>query len=561
MTDQTPNEINEIDEQEPFIPPRYLLILSALGFIVAIFVAATQAEFGVVGYGGVAFGILALLMWALLSPQEARGVLTGRTARFGGTSVLVTILVLVALVVIYHIVQTANLRVDLTQTNSFSLSPESKQAIAALAAQPDSPKVEILAFYGPSQAGNRDQDTLLFDDYVKTSNGKISYEFVDPEQKPQIAKLYTVTRAGSIVVVKLDAQGQAVTKNAQTVTSADQGQITNAILKVSANGVFNAYFLNVQDGTAAQMTVLKKNLTDRYGWNVNDVSLTELTSPNGQYNLNDPNVTGQVIIVPGGSAALADPELKILEDYINKGGAVIIMAGTNLNADHTSLATAQNLNDYLWQNFGVKFNADVVIDKTQAFQSPLIPVATNLSASSFITSNGIPAGQGALVFETPNSISVADTAPTNVTVTKLAQSTPSSYAKTDLAGVLNNAIDKADGDASGPLVLAASAENSQTKARVILLGSTSLGSDTYAPFQGVDNLSVAFNSLIWSTNFNNYFTQITVQQQQRPQDQPIFADQQQLRNINFITIVVLPFGMLLIGIFVWWNNRERSFSG
>jgi gliding motility-associatede transport system auxiliary component len=556
MTDQTPNEITE---QEPFIPPRYLLILSALGFLVAVFVALTQPEFGVVGYGGIAFGLLALFMWVLLSPQEARAVVTGRTARFGGTSLLVTVVLLVALIGVYVVVRNANLRLDLTQTNSFSLSDESRKAIAGLAAEPNAPNVKIIAFYGPSQASSRDQDTLLFDDYVKTSNNKISYEFVDPERQPQTAGLYNVTRAGSIVVVKIGDDGQPVTKNAQTATSSDQGTLTNDILKVSASGVFNAYFLNIKDGTAAQMTVLKKNLTDRYGWNVNDVSLTELGSgPDARYNLDDPNVTGQVIIIPGGSAALADAELKVLEDYINKGGDVIILAGSNLNADKTSLATAQNLNDYLWQNFGVKFNADVVIDKTQAFQSPLIPVSTNLSASSFITSNGIPAGQSALVFEVPNSITIADTAPTNVTVTKLAQSTPSAYAKTDLQAILDNNIDKTDSDAAGPFVLAASAENSQTKARITLLGSTSIGSDTYAPFQGVDNLGVAFNSLIWSTNFNDYFTQITVQQQQRPQDQPIFADQQELRNINFITIVVLPFGILLIGILVWWSNRERS---
>ena len=49
MAQQTPNPTTQ---QEPFIPPQYLLILSALGFIVAIIVALTQPEFGVVGYGG-----------------------------------------------------------------------------------------------------------------------------------------------------------------------------------------------------------------------------------------------------------------------------------------------------------------------------------------------------------------------------------------------------------------------------------------------------------------------------------------------------------------------------
>ncbi len=555
MAQHTPDQSNM---QEPFIPPRYLLILSALGFFVAIIVALTQPEFGVVGYGGIAFGLLALLMWGLLAPQDARSVFTGRTARFGGTSLLVTLILLVALVGVYVVVRNANLRADLTQTNSFSLSPELRQAIAALAAEPGSPKIDIIAFYGPSQASTRDQDTLLFDDYKTTSNGKIDYQFVDPERSPQQASLYKVTRAGQIAVVKIGDDGQPDAQNAQVVSSADQGGLTNAILKASSSGVFNAYFLNVTDGVGAQMTTLKQNLSQRYGWNVQDVSLVQLASPDGTYNLDDPNVTGQVIIVPGGSAPLSDAELKVLQDYVAKGGDLVIFAGTNLNNDKTSLATSDNLNAWLMQDFGLQFNKDVVLDKTQAFQSPLVPVSTDLSRSSFVTSNGIPSGQAALVFEVPNSITIADSAPANVTTTWLAHSTSASYAKTDLAAVLNNEIDKTDSDQAGPFVLAASAENTQTHARIVLLGSTSLGNDVYAQFPNIDNLSVAFNSLIWTTNFNDYFTQITVQQQQRPQDAPIFADAQTMRNINFITIIILPFGVLAIGLLVWWNNRERA---
>ena len=557
MAQQTPNPI---PQQEPFIPPRYLLILSALGFIAAIVVKLTQPEFTVVGYGALAFGILALLMWVLLAPQQARAAFTGRTARFGGTSLLVTLLLLVALGVIYVVVRNANLRVDLTQTNTYSLSAESRKAVAGLAADTNAPKVQIIAFYGVAQASTRDQVTLLLDDYKKTSNGKIDYQFVDPERSPQTATLYKVTTPGSIAVVKIDPKtSQPDTKNAQVATSADQQTLTNDILRVSASGVFNAYILNLQDGVGAQMTTLKQVLTQSYNWNVKDVSLLQLTSPSStDFNLNDPNVTGQVIVIPGGSGALSDDELKVIQDYVAKGGDLVIMAGTNLNADKTSTATADNLNTWLKQDFGVSFDKDVVIDKAQAFQSPLVPVATSLDSGSFITSTNIPAGQAALAFEVPNSITVAATAPTNVTVTALVHSSAASYSKTNLQDVIDNKVDKADGDAAGPFVLAASAENTQTKARVILLGSTSLGTDRYAQIQGADNLSVTFNSLIWATNFNDYFTQVTIQQQQRPQDQPIFADEQSLRNINFITIVVLPFGVLLIGVLVWWTNRERA---
>ncbi len=245
-------QITPSNEQEPLIPPRYLLILSALGFLVALIVKATQPEFGVVGYGGLAFGVLALLMWVLLAPDQARSVLTGRTARFGGTSLLVTVLLIAVLIGVYAVVRNANLRADLTQTDKYSLTPESQQAIAALAAEPGTPNVKIVAFYGPSQAGSRDQDSLLFEDYKQTSNGKIDYEFVDPEQQPQTVSLYGVTRAGQIAVVKLNDDGTPDTQNAQIVNTFGQGDITNAILKVSSSGVFNAYFLTVQDGMARQ---------------------------------------------------------------------------------------------------------------------------------------------------------------------------------------------------------------------------------------------------------------------------------------------------------------------
>ncbi len=68
----------------------------------------------------------------------------------------------------------------------------------------------------------------------------------------------------------------------------------------------------------------------------------------------------------------------MLEDYVNKGGDLIILAGTNLNDNKPRWRPADNLNSYLMQNFGLQFNNNVVIDKTQAFQTPLLPVATNL---------------------------------------------------------------------------------------------------------------------------------------------------------------------------------------
>jgi hypothetical protein len=307
------------------------------------------------------------------------------------------------------------------------------------------------------------------------------------------------------------------------------------------------------------MSLIKQVLTQSADWTIQDLPLIDLSSPGSDINLDDPNVTGQVIVIPGGSTPLTDSELQKLQDYVSKGGDLIIMAGTNLNDKQESLATADNLNNWLRQDFGLSFNKDVVLDSTQAFQTPLLPVATDLDSGSYVTSSNIPANS-ALIFEVPNSITIADTAPANVTTAALVHSSSTSFAKTNLQQVLDNQISKTDGDTDGPFVLAASAENTQTGARIVLFSSTSVADDNYASLQnsGVDNLSVGLNSMVWATDFNNFMSQVTVQQQQRPQDTPLFADQQTLRYINFVTIVLLPFGVLLIGILVWWANRERA---
>ena len=81
--------------------------------------------------------------------------------------------------------------------------------------------------------------------------------------------------------------------------------------------------------------------------------------------------------------------------------------------------------------------------------------------------------------------------------------------------------------------------------------------DAIAQLSDQTSLTVAFNSLFWTTQFNDFFQSINVPQQDRPQDQFFVASQQQLRNISFVTQWLLPFGLLAIGGLVLWSRRER----
>ena len=99
MTTPNPN----LNEQEPFIPPYYMLILAVIGLLIAVVSALTQATFSVVGWGGLGLAVLSLVVWAFMAPEQLRSIVTGRTARYGGTTIIVTLLFLVLFVVISYI--------------------------------------------------------------------------------------------------------------------------------------------------------------------------------------------------------------------------------------------------------------------------------------------------------------------------------------------------------------------------------------------------------------------------------------------------------------------------
>ncbi len=560
MSEQTPNP-NITENNEPLFPPHYLLILAGVGFLVTVIVYLTQPTFSVIGYGGLALTVLALIGWAVLAPDQLKAILTGRTARFGGTSVLVTIVFLVALIAIYVVVRGRVWRLDLTETNQFSLTDASREAIRGIGADPTTPPIKLLAFYGAGQAGRRDQDTVLFDDYQTTSNGKITYEFIDPVREPLQAETYEVTRPGVIVVVALDEAGEPDVDNAETVNSVLQDEMTNAILRVAASGEFRAFFLQVDEGVPlSQMSVVNSFLTDQFDWTTQEVSMFDFTGPQAELTLDDPAVDGQVLIIPGGTTALNDDELQFVTDYVDNGGDLVVLAAASIGEENTSLATAENLSNYLFENFGVRFNNDVVVDLTQSVQDqPWSPIATDLPGQDIMgmLTGGFPPGS-LMVFELPHSLDISPTLPTDVTVTTLANSGENSYAKEDVNVLLeDNGYVQADTDRVGPFALAAAAENATTGARVVLYGSPSVFLDDWMA-QRVVNTFAGASSLVWATQFDEFAQQVTVDPTQNEQDAPVFADQQQIRNINFITVILLPFGILAIGVLVWWFNRERG---
>jgi len=566
MNDEQPiAEHDYIDEDENlyYVPPHYPLIVVGLALLAAFVIWLLEGELGTVGSAALVVAVVGLVAWAINAPDHLSAIVTGRTAKYGGTSLLVTLVFLAALGALYVIVRDNSIRIDLTERDIFSLNVSARDAIARMSSAPDAPDVQILAFYDVVNAGRRDQDAVLFDDFVAASNGKIRYEQVDLDRNPVLAQQYGITFSGQVAVTRLDANGEPDIANGQVVDGLQQENITNAILRLATPGDFRAYFLRVENSLALDgqddngMFILRDVMSRQRGWTVEEISLVDLTSPQSEITLNDPAADGEVLVIAGGSKPLADIEFEIVRDYLDNGGNLIIFAAPSINEDNISLATDERLGDYLFETVGLRFNNDLVIDPVQASQNPAFPFVTDFDGGHYITRN-FAAEQSFAIFELPHSIELAPTRPRNVIMTELMMSSPNSYATTDFTRILNNDFSQGDDDPRGPFVLAAAAENSVTDSRVVLFGSQSLAINAYSDVNSVANLPAVFNSLVWASHFDEFFSEVTLVRDRLPQDQQIFATDQDLRTIRTLTTVLMPLGILIIGGLVWWNNREKE---
>ena len=86
--------------------------------------------------------------------------------------------------------------------------------------------VKATAFYQDAQTGRESAKDLL-DQYAYYGK-QFTYEFIDPDRNPGLAKRYGITSYGTIVLESGEKE--------EKVLTADEENLTNALLKVIREG-------------------------------------------------------------------------------------------------------------------------------------------------------------------------------------------------------------------------------------------------------------------------------------------------------------------------------------
>lgn len=550
--------------EKPILPAWVLLAGAGAGFAVTFIVLFTQNAFNVVGIAGLLVGIISLGAWAIMNPSDIIALLRGRFVTFGGTAIVVTVIFLVTLVLVYVVIRQQGWRVDFSQGENFSLTDTAREAITLLSADPTTPRIQITGFLDATQAGTRDRVSVLLDDVQRASNGRISYQFVDPDRDPFTTQLYRA-QVGQFAVATLNDDGTPNIEAAQLIPFSSQQNLIDALVSASASGDFRAYFVRLETGVsvldsgAAGATVFFAELRDRYKWNAQEINLFDLTRTNAPIALNDSAADGEVLIILGGQDALPDNQLKIITDYLEAGGSVVVLADFSATP---ALATAENFNAYLSEAWGITINADLVLDPiNSSAQSPLEIYVTDFGDSAlFANYDGT---QEALLFGLARSLTLADTPPDGVRLEVLARTSPEGYAKTDLdftAQVTAEQLARTSNDASGTLPLAVLAQNTRTGARLAVVSSSTWAYNMYRQFDalGIRNFDALRKVVFWVANYENFATNLAQIGSTPPaQQQPLIATANDLNAVSFWAVIGLPFGVLGLGVLMWWLRRER----
>jgi ABC-type uncharacterized transport system involved in gliding motility auxiliary subunit len=236
-----------------------------------------------------------------------------------------------------------------------------------------------------------------------------------------------------------------------------------------------------------------------------------------------------------------------LKTYLSTGGSLIVLEDP---IPLTEFGTKKDpLAEYLSSDWGITLNNDIVID-TQAPSSAYYATAVQYTAHPITDKMG---GIG-VTFPYARSVSVSPDLQ-DVTVTDLYYTTDAAWGETDFASIEANqpAYDPAT-EQAGPMLLAAAAENTSTKGRVVAIGNSSFAVDSNFDFSGNGDLLV--NSIDWGAEKEELISLSSIKS---ATERTFVAPGPAQRMIMLASAVCLiPLAILIMGAASWYARRKQG---
>ncbi|MGF2035038.1 MAG: GldG family protein [Nostoc sp. CmiVER01] len=569
---------------------KYLFWLGPFLIAVGLTVGLVSEQWGLIPLVFLITGIVISALGIIWQSYETNW--WKRRSTQAGTNALVATLAVLAILGLINFLGTRyHLRADLTETQLFTLAPQSRELVRVL---PQLVKVWVF------DVNQNPQDRELLENYQRQSS-KFKYEYIDPQTRPGLAEKFGVKDYGEVYLESGDKRQLVQTINENERLS--EIRLTSRLQQLTNSTTAKAYLLQ---GHGERQLSPGKGAISQAVQALGDKNFT--TSPLNLGETSKVPEDAAVVIVAGPKRGLFEGEVKALQEYLNRGGNLLLMIDPN---------TDPKLNSLL-QEWGVRLDNRLAVDVSggSVGLGPATPLVTEYgqhpitkdfgNGNSFypiarpLEITSVPGVQATPLIRTkpyPNSwaesdlqseklefnegkdmkgpltlgvaltrkqaakpTSTSQTVPTpsplpSPTTQSKTSPTPSPSAKTPQASPLPSPSTQSKASptpSSPPSPPASSTPSSQTatESRLVVLGNSDFATDGL--FQQQLNGDVFLNSVTWLSQQDQQSLSIRPKE---PKNRRITLTTTQANLLILSSLLLLPLIGFAIAVIIWWKRR------
>lgn len=440
-----------------------------------------------------------------------------RGTKLGANTAVLTLAVLAILGLVNFLAARHSKRFDLTAEKLYSLSDQTDKILTGLEKD-----VKVLKFDKSEDPALRD----LMAEY-KNRSRRISYQFVDPQEKPELAKQYGVARFGETIVTS----GARV----ERPEIGDEQELTSAILKVTREAVKTVCFVEGH----GEKSLASQEAEDYGGVEAGLKSENYQVKTVNLVAANEVPAECAVLVAAGPTKALFAQEAAMIRKFLEAGGKAMLLVDPDTDPQLGEIFDAWN----------IAVGKDTVLDVSGYGRlmgtGPGVPLVMSYGAHA-ITKNF---GRTMTIFPLARSVKAGNRSQTGEQGTELLMTSPESWAETELKG--GQAKYDEGKDTKGPVSLgvAASKKAGEKEARLVVIGDSDFASNRYLGAQR--NGDLFFNAINWLAQDEEL---ISIRAKS-PANRRVNLTRSQQNMFFWFSIVLLPGAVIAAGALLWWKRR------
>jgi ABC-type uncharacterized transport system involved in gliding motility auxiliary subunit len=510
----------KIDRQEIYRLAGFIGVAMTLAGFLRYIIQGVWTGEGIMGKITPAFiivGVILIGVSVAFNIGAIIGVFRGRQGKLGANTIVLSVAVLALVVVANFLGYRHHKRIDLTTEELYSISDQTKKVVANL-----SKDVKVIYF---NKVDNQQFSDLMKE--YKYAGARLSYERVDRQQQPEMAKLYKARRDGDIAV--------AVGERIEVISNPTEQGVTNAILKVTRGAVKTICFADghgekaLSDTQASGYSIVEQRLKDE-NYQLKTVLLARESQVPSEC---------AALVVAGPQDSFSPPETAMIGKYLDGGGRAMLMLDPETNP---------NLGDVL-NSWGIQAADNVVLDFTLENQvyggggpgSPLVSDYDNHTITKDLT-------RRLTTFPMARAIKITGSPGANVAA--ILKTSEGSYAKDKIVPGQQPKFEP-EKDQKGPLTLGAAASKfvSDKEARLVVIGDSDFASNVACEFRR--NADLFLNSVNWLAGDEDL---ISIRPKKVTNRRVDMTTSQQ-RTFLLLTAALMPLAVIGSGVYIWWKRR------